>query len=425
MDKREDIFNEYIERLPLRNAPDEVWDRLQTSMFQVEASQMPMHYPPVSLWHRIDESQKKTMWRRKTMRWSVLALMLLLLGSAAVLNWPEAPSKPADNDSAAKQAASANLDEEENDVRGEEIINIPGKTSFVMIQRLDPPHAGKKSLPSRILSEPVLEPAGHEKLRMMESLNAALLSRGLENLSFRQDPDECSPFYAERSMQFGLSYEYQIFADPPAYINSQMRYWQNLALSTRIKWNRFFLEPGIGLALSRDRINWNFDFLRKEIVDSYVYVDSVHYDPATGETTYYTSIVEVYDSIPHTEHRTTYQNHLYLHIPFRTGILLNDGRKFDFGITAGIVYNLLMRSNEVSVTAFEPESRTTSVNLLKTSRLENNWRLSFGLHAEWKMSQSLNVYFAPCINYYLNSLYQDKQRSGSLSFGLRCGIYLN
>lgn len=427
MAEKLDTYLEKLDKLPLHTAPGDVWERLQTSMFKIDHTRLPEHYPPVSLWEKIERSKRKQLIFRHLKRIAMVLLILLALGIPSYYLLDADTNIPAGGESkeienrqhVASDSWNKNLTERKtNDLfAGINTINqiaIPDEESRAL----------SANIPMRnnvTFIKDWLRPQA--TIFRMESRQSFLQST--ENfLSLKQgnDPVDCSPFESDQSFGIGLSYDYQFFNKETSYMNTELSYWQSLSIDARFQINKFYLQTGVGATFSRDKIHWEYEYLRKELVDSYIYVDSVYYNPQTGETYYYTSIVEVYDSISHTARETSCKKQYYLRLPLVAGYQIYDSRDFALGIQGGLVYNMLLGAKEVKFEPYEPGSRVTQVYFHRTRRLEHNLNLTAGLNFTWKANRKLHFYVFPSVNYYFDHLYQQAGGSLPLTFGIGAGV---
>ena len=245
------------------------------------------------------------------------------------------------------------------------------------------------------------------------------------SINYQNKDDDCSPFGGNNhEFLWGISYEYQHFLNGDSYLNTEQMYWHSPGLNARLNLGKIFFESGIGLSLTKDNIHWGYDYLQNVLINTYEYVDSAHYDPITGETTHYTTLVEVYDSVPYSKSNTISNKYYYLKIPLLMGVELYKRRNFSSSLSGGIIYNFLLGKNETEISYYEPDSKVTSVDYRETTRLEHSFNLSLHLNFEWQINQKLNCYVYPSFNYYLNHLYDGKEGARPLSIGFGAGIFI-
>ncbi|MCF8399493.1 MAG: hypothetical protein K9G58_15070 [Bacteroidales bacterium] len=427
MGEKRDTYLDELDNLPVHNAPGHVWERLQASMFSIDHSILPEHYPPASLWKRIERSKRKQFVFGHFKRIALALLILLALGIPAyyLLDRDENIHSIQNENihlESSKNATTNSLFENRNE---KEIINLfagmkPHHLSIQEEERLNlmsniqPRNKAVWNIRRQMATAPIFSVESRQSYLQMPG-NCLSLKQG-------NDPVDCSPFESDQRFGIGLSYDYQFFNQEASYMNSDLSYWQSLNFDTRFQINKFYVQTGVGATFSRDKIQWEYEYLRKELVDSYIYVDSVYYNPQTGETYYYTSIVEVYDSISHNARETSYKKQYYFRLPVVAGYQIYDSRDFALGIQGGLVYNMLVGARELKFEPYEPGSRVTKVYFHRTKRLEHNFNLAAGLNFTWKANRKLHFHVFPSVNYYFDHIYQQAGGNLPLTFGIGLGV---
>ncbi|MCD4724758.1 MAG: PorT family protein [Bacteroidales bacterium] len=414
MSPDKETYKNHLNDLPRFQAPDRVWERLEASMFSIDKSLLPVFQPSEKLWNRIEKSY---LYKRRTYKWTAFMLLLLALIIPGYLLFNtqdtidfEQPSTIHKPTVMLSDSPSASLWRPmEDEAQPTLSAKAPAKT--------EPP------LPADASSE-IFE-RDEVKLSYLSMKKTVLKTGPMVSINYQERDDDCSPFAgSNHEFLWGISYEYQHFLNGDSYLNTEQMYWHSPGLNARLNLGKLFFESGIGLSLSKDNIHWGYDYLQNELINTYEYVDSAHYDPITGVTTHYTTLVEVYDSVPHSKSNTISNKYYYLKIPLLMGAKLYKRRNFSSSLSGGIIYNFLLGKNETEISYYEPDSKVTSVDYRETTRLEHSFNLSLHLNFEWQINQKLNCYVYPSFNYYLNHLYDGKEGTQPLSIGFGAGIFI-
>lgn len=443
MDNNDFINKEYLKNLPSFHAPEKIWVNLETSMFSIDPAVLPAFNPPSNAWASLE---KTLLFRKRLYRITVIILLLLAIslpGLYLINNQsPDPKTQHAILNRAEEQSISnpeiIMISEDEVRNYSEPQTVIPMTSDEQIVESLTSVESVETNESVETLEsveavdivetlEMNIESSGREEsfVSTMKKKNSLIEIESFHTINFRDRPDECSSFSGRTSTFFwGPSYEYSFFLTADSYLETEQKYWQSASINGRLCFGNFFLESGLGISLARDNTPWSYDFNSYELINSYEYVDSVDYDPVSGETIYYTSIIDVYDSVPHTNTSTVGKTHTYLRLPLFAGINLYKGNAFGVSLSGGVIYNLLISKNSTTISYNEPDGRITSVNFTETTRMENNFNLSLRMNFEWELNHSLDLYVYPSFNYYLNSIFKEASYEQPMSVGLGVGLWL-
>jgi hypothetical protein len=427
MSPDKETYKNHLNDLPRFRAPDRVWERLETSMFSIDKFLLPVFQPSEKLWNRIEKSY---LYKRRTYKWTALMILLLalIIPGYLVLNYQSTADLPPPETQIAQPTLSA-----EASAKAEPTVMLSDSPPASLWRPMEDEAQPTSSTEASAKMEPTLPAdASSEiferdevKLSYLPMRKTVLKTGPMVSINYQERDDDCSPFTgSNHEFLWGISYEYQHFLNGDSYLNTEQMYWHSPGLNARLNLGKLFFESGIGLSLTKDNIHWGYDYLQNELINTYEYVDSAHYDPITGETTHYTTLVEVYDSVPYSKSNTISNKYYYLKIPLLMGVELYKRRNFGSSLNGGIIYNFLLGKNETEISYYEPDSRVTSVDYRETTRLEHSFNLSLHLNFEWQINQKLNCYVYPSFNYYLNHLYDGKEGARPLSIGFGAGIFI-
>ena len=416
MEGSDQSYKDQLDSMPVHKAPGEIWDRLETSLFALKTDLMPVHNAPAEVWASIN---RRYFLRRKIFYWSFTLLALLIMTVPVYLLLDKQPA--AENYGMPASVPSTNTPEYPQRPDQEYIHMIPIQSSSVnqeLIHALIAPgHSPGYEMTGSVPGQKV---AG--TIITMPTINADITSEQEHQVLPRDRSDDCSPFTSGSEFMFGLSYEYQHFLKGGNYLDTKLDSWHSISANGRLCFGNVYIESGLGISLSRDETNWAYTYLQNTLINTYEYVDSIHYDPNTGETIYYTSTVEVYDSIPYSKAGTVTRNISYLRIPLLVGINLFHKRNFSSSIGAGLTYNILLSNTETRIEYYEPESTITAVHYQETSRVDHSFNLALRLNLEWHHKRMM-IYAYPSFHYYLNPVYDGQEGGNPISVGAGAGIF--
>lgn len=457
---------DHLNDLPRFTAPDGLWDRLETNMFSIETAALPVMTPSSGVWNSLE---RKLVLKKRISKAAIIGLLILAIAipgyfiythfnsdhglsgvevqkiiksdhviPSEVEGQPDIESQtviPSTSGSIGRQrltdddAISANPVEENGDNAEdlEEVESSPTTASEnKSVEEVE--SSSTKALQDKSVTSIESVESGDRKVKGLEKLemrDGKVVLNSFVELEYRDGFDRCNSFYGSTHEFFwGPSYEYQLFLDGDTYLDTEQKYWQSARVNGKFCFGKFFLESGIGISLARDKTPYHYDYTSYELINSYEYVDSVDYDPVSGETIYYTSFVDVYDSVPHSTSSSVGKTYNYLRFPLFVGIKLFKGQSFGSSLSGGIIYNLLISKNTTEISYDEPGSRITSVSFTETTRIENNFSLSLHLNFEWELSDNHILYAYPSFNYYLNSLYTNDTEGQPISVGLGVGLWI-
>ena len=436
------ILIDGINKLPGHKAPKGLWDNIETMILSVPVDVLPVHKPSVATWSAIEAGiSKSSFFRKTTYRSLAIALLILLLGGAATIYFN---GKYFNNPKPAEKSDFGIItkDEQEN-IKSEEIIVIDDKSVDGTINNI-PDEAGVLTVvvheqeikPESNVSENnnvtvwkfhkemTVTPLSHiTKMSVTDQHKLPLMQN--DNNANKRDPfQDCNFQLPEQNFYIGPGLEYQYFLNSITPENTKLKYWYSADLRVMYQRNRFFIETGLGISFSKDKVGFTYDYLTNEIVSTYEYVDSVYYDPITGTTEYYTTTVEVYDSIEYSQQSSSETSYTYLQIPLEIGYEVWKLNKFSLSIKAGITYFKELTAKEVQPNLFHENSRITSVNTSNIIRNKELFRVSGGIGLRWEFNRKMNIILNPSFNYFLNYIYQNlENKEKPVGMGIRFGLY--
>lgn len=264
-----------------------------------------------------------------------------------------------------------------------------------------------------------LLPLDMRETKLVNSNDQEVILQKNQNFS-ELPPFEYCPDIVEKDILIGLNIGYSFLNKKEIPDDVSLKYWIDNDLRGRLTRNRFWLETGIGVNLSSENQMFEYNYLKNEIVNTYEYVDSVNYNPVTGQTIYYTTTVEVWDSI---EYRATASNdikYIYGHIPLKIGytIIGQNNFSFDFSLGGNYFFKLSEARNNPDL-----NHENSTIGNIESNTIERKsqfYNLESSLGINWRIKENLIIRIESGINFY-DGIYvnhKTKQNAIKLNAGL-------
>ncbi len=458
------ILKKGISDLPEHVAPESIWDNIETAIYDIPARTLPIHKAPSELWSDIDTGiVTKNSIRRIVKRTIIAALLLLITGLGIYLllfdgitennrnNISDIKTTKTENNVIEKAANTKSLNSKTEDKTN------TTKKLYKLYEKKETP-ANNKPISLNTGSK-YREKSAYQNNDMTNNdellafHNTRLTSDqsiinnkiGLFNLvddseyldfnslkssEFRQSEtppafDYCDFNRVNKDIYYGASVDYQYFIKSTIPENTDLLYWFTGDLRLKFKRNKLFFETGIGIGYSVDKTVFSYNYLTNELVDTYEYVDSVHFDPVTGKTEYFTTTVNVYDSIAYTSNSSVEKKYIYLHIPVFVGYEVFSKNDFAISLQAGVSYISQLDVSDRVPVLYHENSRITDVNSIETIRNTQFLNSTFAVGFGWNINRNVTLNVDPSFNYYFKNIYNESGSSkNSLSLGLKCGVYI-
>ena len=344
-EKNRHILIKGIKDLPEHKAPSGLWENIETMMFSVPADLLPVYKPDTSTWTAIEAGIRRNIYSQKSLYRSLfLILLVLIIGGAAIIYFN------GNNFISQKHPEKLNfgniITKKEEIRKQENIINdekkgiqdtknsfniVPSKVeesnNYLPKKQLKKESIIKNNSNKTIvqfhqnINLTTLKPADIRFITNQQKKEAGGINLFNDNIAINDDPfQDCNFHRPEQKFYISPGFEYQYFLNSIEPENAKMKYWYSVDLSVLFQKNRFSVETGLGIGFSKDKIGFSYNCLTNELIHTYEYVDSVYYDPETGTTHYYTTTVEVYDSIPYTKQSSSETKYTYLQVQMQFGL---------------------------------------------------------------------------------------------------------
>ena len=270
------------------------------------------------------------------------------------------------------------------------------------------------------------------KARRSFSVHASLQPINTENIIVRDS--KYHPKYSglndsERKYNRRASWQLGMYFTPEVifYQDDSIPNQRSYTFESTVKWmkNEFFIESGLGLSFSSDNGKYAVNYER--YLGSYDDVYNVTYDTATNGAivpTYYTNVVDVYDSISSYKIENTKNSYTYLNIPVYIGFH-KEVNRFGWFVKGGPIFSILINENIPQPTP--GNDKIIGLDQRMATRVSTNWQFAFSAGMTYQLSNKVSIAIEPTFRYYINSQYEQKYISTRhpYSIGLRTGLLFN
>ncbi|NPD44491.1 hypothetical protein [Lentimicrobium sp. S6] len=225
----------------------------------------------------------------------------------------------------------------------------------------------------------------------------------------------------EKYWELGLEFSPEWVTIPDNNNNIQS---YGLDLSAKYHIGKLFLETGLGASLSKDDGIYHVDYQEAVFKGSYQDVYNVTFDTSGGTPvpTYYTKLVNIYDTLDKatiTENKNTYA---YLNIPINIGYYTPLGKKFSFYAKTGLNASILIYQ-DIPTPSIEGELNT----IIKTTPLyhqRTDWNLQAQINVgiNYHITENFRFGLEPNARYYIKSLVESNNSGNPYGLGVKIGF---
>lgn len=197
-----------------------------------------------------------------------------------------------------------------------------------------------------------------------------------------------------------------------------------LDLSAKHHFGKWFVETGIGVAFSKDDGLYQVDYQEALFKGSYQDVYNVTFDTSNNQVTptYYTKLVNIYDTIDRVTISENKNSYVYLNIPINFGYYTKLGNKFSFYSKLGLNGSFLIFKDipEIQISG-------DNTNILKVTPL---YYERTGWHMQAQISVGINYHITekflfgvePNARYYIKSLVETNNSGNPYGLGVKIGF---
>ena len=436
------ILYDAVMGLSVHNAPSEVWDEIEYALIEIPSGDLPVHSPPGKVWNNVQSNLKYNK-RNRIIRYSTIALLVLLSGlltyyftgitvpgTVPVLHQETTNHNPDPHKNSNSTPIVSDSDTPSNSAiskahTGYEVeYDKPATVDYVSANSYS-------TITNTISSESGIDPVSYSISRIssiyidvIDSQSSPILKeKNIDEVSSELPQDYCNFNYVEKDILLGFTLGSPFPMDGNMPADTKLDYWLNADIRANFIRNGLWFEMGLGVTISKDRSTFKYDYKTNELVDTYEYVDSVHVDPVTGQTHYYTTTVEVWDSIEYNSTSALNRSYTYAYIPLRLGYRFLRTKTLYMDISVGGNYFFEISNNIILPSLYHENSTIGNVENVKTIRRSQFYNLETGVGFGWLINDNLQLRLNPAITYFPESIYSDYNNS-SVMLKISAGIYL-
>lgn len=186
--------------------------------------------------------------------------------------------------------------------------------------------------------------------------------------------------------------------------------------------HKWFIKIGLGYLNWNEEGNYVFDFNQNQMVYQYNYVDSALVNPENGEISYYTSKVEVFDSVPQQKSDLVTYNYKSLQIPILIGYTFLERSKFKVALLGGVAFDFKISGKQYVPEFVEENASITRINNSLIYRTKTNWRLILGLNIEYQITDEWSLFAEPTYQQYMTPIYTPNSIKSGGMLNIKVGI---
>lgn len=201
-----------------------------------------------------------------------------------------------------------------------------------------------------------------------------------------------------------------------------------LGIDVNCNFSNYVLRSGIGVSYSEGNGYFKIAYEKYDSIGFYNRVNSFIVNPNNSDSIIFnTSIVNVYDSVQHTDDSQTKNYYTYLRFPFFVGNNVIDFKKISCTIYAGPVLSLLIYKNEPNLNFYKNDVKIINIDNNTPVRIKTIWQFQISVGFAYNLTDNLKISIEPTYRYYINSIYNSNYLTSKrpYSVGLRTGILFN
>jgi hypothetical protein len=201
---------------------------------------------------------------------------------------------------------------------------------------------------------------------------------------------------------------------------------QSFDLTGRYYFSEFFIQSGLGIAISDDDANCRIEYQTFELAGTYEDVYDITFD-STGAgmvPVFHTETVEIYDTIDNNTYTPVTGTYTFLQIPVLFGFSQHTNSRFFYDLKAGPLLGLMISSMESEINYPGGDTHIINIENSLPSRIKTSWQFMFSIGLGYDISNNFSLAVEPTFKYYLNSGYEESTMSTKhpYSIGGRAGL---
>lgn len=442
------ILMQAIHELPVYSPDELLWDRLENSMFPFPVDELPQHQPDANLWESIEGSMAKSSLSKIYLKRGLLLTALLLISlfilykyqaSHKTVTIAEIESNKTNHN---PESHKSNLNvvplQEESPDQVMQIEEISENIDNTYILPVTTELIKNVDHKQNLITSNHHNESFFAEISNMTTRNERLVITGLsprkgalttgdsQSFPFVKEDLTCSPFTGNDAyFSMGLLGRYDQFLKGNQVDGTCLQEWNTLEIELSYHPGKMFFTTGLGVIFSSDKSQIAFSYLQNELIDSYIYVDSVYYDPISGTTQYFTTTVDVYDSIEYGDTAHFTSQYQYLKVPFSIGCELFSNKHFSVSLSGGVSWMHLIQTNPNHPALYKENARILNSTYKEVTRTQDLFQLSLHLDLHYRVSRHVMLKIGPSFNYFTHPIYQNASVANPYSWSIGAGVQYN
>lgn len=263
------------------------------------------------------------------------------------------------------------------------------------------------------------------------SLDSDILKKPLTDIEKTTDMPPPDDYRKRQPWTFGVHITPEIIVNPfytDVFATNNNKYAYAYEISGKYDFSGFFIQSGLGILQSLDKLNFKVEYEKYQQTASYQDVQITGYDTIGGIITpiYTSNTINVYDTLKSTTIVQKSHVYNYLQIPFWMGYSHSVDRVKYF-IKGGIAYNYLLNKNDPEIIYSDENANILDVSKKTPDRAKNNFNFLLAVGVDYKISNAVTFSIEPTVRIYTSSLY-DRNAPGTkrspYAIGLKYGLIL-
>ncbi len=211
--------------------------------------------------------------------------------------------------------------------------------------------------------------------------------------------------------------------------NDQMAYNTDVYVRYSFAGN-YFVQSGLGITTNTAQADWEVSM--HEYIGSYNDLDSMTFvvDPVTNEVlpVYHTSNEDVNDTAVLTINEASNTTYTYFSLPIMAGYRFNSASsRFGFLLKTGFIMAMQLEKNVSNYIGSDQRDIVLNTNNIAPGRYRTQWQYSFGVAANYRLSDRFRFELEPELRYFLRSAYENAlpgQDENPYAVGVRMGLLI-
>ncbi len=462
IEKNRDILTNALNKMSVRSPKPANWDHISDNLDQLETSnfvskhkdKLPEYKAPADAWSGITKGMPHSFSSFLGSGMGKFISTMLLLGvlagvyliyTLATNNETEKQIQVSDLTESANISDLSELDQVFNQIEPKQVTDLPESKQPNLVEESDINSPQEENLLNNYLSKEskannttsleedifTLRIQSDESVNKLNTIPPKQLStsshdaekplmRKSINVAFN-DPDYYLKDYSSK-FSVGLFYSYNLFQKINYEGMNIPNHHSSFGLDLTYETHHWFFNIGLGYSNWNEKGNYIVDYNQMQMIYSYNYVDSVFVNPSNGQISYYTTGVEIFDSVQEQKSDQISYKYQILQIPVLIGYKFIDHSKFKLALLGGAGFDFNISGKQIAPAFNEENAEITRITNNIIYRTKINWRLIFGLNIDYKIVERWSLYAEPSYQQYMTPLYSPNEIKSTGMFTIKLGI---